>query len=141
MRPRGPRNFAAILTLPLAAGLAVLASALPLSNATAAAAAVVPLSELSGWGAVKTINVSSGGGTAPPSTVPSPSPVASAAVGDLFGNGGEDVVAAFPNGTVYAWTAAGNLLPGWPKYTGGPVTGSPTLADLSGNGQEDVIAP
>ncbi len=139
MRPRGPRNFAAILTLPLAAGLAVLASALPLSNATAAAAAVVPLSELSGWGAVKTINVSSGGGTAPPSTDPSPSPVASAAVGDLFGNGGEDVVAAFPNGTVYAWTAAGNLLPGWPKYTGGPVTGSPTLADLSGNGQEDVI--
>jgi hypothetical protein len=66
-------------------------------------------------------------------------PFAGAAVGDLSGNGQEDVVAAFPNGGVYAFSSGGALLPGWPKFSGKAIVGSPALADLLGDGREEVI--
>src|SRR5438093_3699564 len=44
------------------------------------------------------------------------------AVGDLFGDGNKEVVAAFPDGSVWAWYAtSGALVAGWPQYTHGKV--------------------
>ncbi len=45
--------------------------------------------------------------------------VADVAVGDLYGNGRLDVVASTLDGEVYAWSAHGKLLPGWPKSANG----------------------
>ncbi|HKH87733.1 MAG TPA: hypothetical protein VKA05_02880, partial [Acidimicrobiales bacterium] len=80
------------------------------------------------------------------------------AVGDLASASGKslDVIATDSLGYVYAWSAAGKLLPGWPVHTD-PVFSepaarnpdnrllpgiwsAPSLADLQGNGQLDVIA-
>ncbi|MHB8339663.1 MAG: S8 family serine peptidase [Mycobacteriales bacterium] len=82
--------------------------------------------------------------------------VGGVAVGDLFGaRGGPDVVASDYTGHVYAWTAAGRLLPGFPvsldpAYSGPAVrnatnrvlygiVGAPALADLMGNGRLDIV--
>jgi hypothetical protein len=66
-------------------------------------------------------------------------PYAGTAVGDLSGNGQEDVVAAFPNGDVYAFSAGGSLLPGWPQATGEAISGTPAIADLLGDGTDEVV--
>jgi hypothetical protein len=68
-----------------------------------------------------------------------PQAFAGTAVGDLFGDGRKEIVAAFPNGFVYAWFTNGQLVPGWPKDTGGAVDATPTLADLRGDGRKEVI--
>jgi hypothetical protein len=65
-------------------------------------------------------------------------PYSSPAVGDLFGDGNKEVVAAFLDGTVRAY----NFLTHqqlWVRQTGGEVDGSPTLASLSGDGRLEVI--
>ena len=80
------------------------------------------------------------------------------AVGDLADAGGNDldVVATDLTGRVWAWTAGGQLLPGWPVRTdaafSGPgvtntdnevlrgILGAPVLGDLQGNGTLDVVA-
>ena len=78
--------------------------------------------------------------SAPPSTVSS-QPFGGATLGDLSGDGQMDVVAGFPDGSVWAFNAAsGAVLPGWPQYTGGALHTNPTVADLFNNGQEEVIA-
>jgi hypothetical protein len=77
------------------------------------------------------------------------------AVGALSGSGPPDVVVADTTGTVYAWNAAGQLLPGWPVHTdpaySSPsarnadnrllpgIFSAPSLADLTGDGQLDVM--
>ncbi len=66
-------------------------------------------------------------------------PLASPAVGDLRADGQMEVITAFPNGYVYAYSATGTLLPNWPRYTGGTVYGSPALADLRGDGLLEVV--
>jgi hypothetical protein len=68
-----------------------------------------------------------------------PQPYAGAAVGDLFGNGQREVVAAFPNGSVYVFNSNGQVMPGWPKNVGDAVDTTPTLADLDGNGRLEVL--
>ena len=80
------------------------------------------------------------------------------AVGDLTDASGHDldVVATDLTGRVWAWNAAGQLLPGWPVRTdaafSGPgvankdnevlrgILGAPVLGDLQGNGTLDVVA-
>ena len=75
-----------------------------------------------------------------PSSI-SPEPFAGASVGDLFGDGRKEVVAGMPDGSVWVFDGAtGNVLPGWPKYLGGPIHSNPTVADLFDDGHQEVIA-
>jgi hypothetical protein len=91
-------------------------------------------------------------------TVPRGEIVGGLAVGDLADASGAalDVVATDLTGRVWAWTAQGKLLPGWPVRTdaafSGPgvantdnevlrgILGAPVLGDLQGNGTLDVVA-
>ncbi len=83
------------------------------------------------------------------------SSIATPAIGDLDGSGGadRDIVAASLDGSVYAWTAAGQLLPGFPVAVD-PTIGlagteqdlidvgifaAPVLADLDGNGDLEIV--
>jgi len=59
----------------------------------------------------------------------------SPAIADVDGTGNNDVVVAGQNGMVYAYDAAGNLLPGWPARALGAVDSSPAVGDLDGNGR------
>src|SRR5438270_6358156 len=63
-----------------------------------------------------------------------------AAVGDLDGNGVQDMVAGFEDGNVYAWRTDNAAR--WLKLWTGPgaVQGSPTLVDLNGDGLPDILA-
>lgn len=63
----------------------------------------------------------------------------SAAVGDIDGNGVQDIVAGFPDGHVYAWrTDTGARW--FDRYTGpGAVQASPGLVDYDGDGRLDVV--
>ncbi|MEY2567813.1 MAG: hypothetical protein QOE35_2342 [Actinomycetota bacterium] len=75
------------------------------------------------------------------------------AIGDVDGNGSNDVVIGSDNGWVFAFGAGGQILPGWPQFTGynadypshcstdacTGVVGSPTLADLDNDGRLEVI--
>ena len=70
----------------------------------------------------------------------------SPAIGDIDGNGVNDVVWGDENGYIYATNATGAMMPGFPvpavipPSTGPtPVTSSPTLADLDGNGDLEII--
>ena len=91
-------------------------------------------------------------------TAPRGEIVGGLAVGDLAHASGHDldVVTTDLTGRVWAWNAAGQLLPGWPVRTdaafSGPgvantdnevlrgVLGAPVLGDLEGNGTLDVVA-
>ena len=61
------------------------------------------------------------------------------AIADVDGTGNNDVVVAGQNGMVYAYDAAGNLLPGWPARALGAVDSSPAVGDLDGNGRNEVV--
>ncbi|HEY2430645.1 MAG TPA: S8 family serine peptidase, partial [Acidimicrobiales bacterium] len=87
--------------------------------------------------------------------VPHGTIVGGVAVGDLLGNGGLDVVAADMTGRVYAWTAAGKPLAGFPvstvaAYSGAAardqynrllpgILGAPALGPLEGGRQLDIV--
>ena len=66
---------------------------------------------------------------------------ASPAVGDIFGNEQNYVVAATMNGSIYIWDNAGHILNGWPiTLNGNPaIEASPVLADVDHDGRLDVI--
>ena len=79
---------------------------------------------------------------------------ATPAVADLDGDGAVEIVAASAEGQVYAWSAEGERLPGWPvaivgdarerndgdhTYDDG-IMGAPTLADIEGDGELEIIA-
>jgi hypothetical protein len=68
-----------------------------------------------------------------------PQPYSSPAVGDLFGDGRNEVVAAFKNGQVYAWYSDGTQVSGWPKSVGAAIDASPTLSDLNNDGKLEVV--
>ena len=70
-----------------------------------------------------------------------PQPFAGVAVGDVLGNGGAEVAAAFPDGNVVLLNSGLGVLNGaWPRSAGpGPAHASPTLADLNGDGRLEVI--
>ncbi len=68
-------------------------------------------------------------------------PFASVAVGDVDGDGQQEVAAAFPDGQVALLNNTLGIKNGaWPRSAGsGPVHTAPTLADLSGNGHLQII--
>lgn len=86
----------------------------------------------------------------------------SVAVGDLDGDGSNEIVAASLEGKIFAWHADGSIVPGFPvsssgvvwedapnvygkkKLITGPDPGffsTPALADLDGDGKLEIIAP
>ncbi len=54
-------------------------------------------------------------------------------IGDLNGDGTEEIVFGSDDGGIYALDAAGTLSPGWPVRTAGYVAASPTIAELNGD--------
>jgi hypothetical protein len=62
----------------------------------------------------------------------------SPSIGDVNGDGSNDVVVGGQNGKVYAWDANGNLLPGWPGTAIAAVASSPAIGDLDGDGRNEV---
>ena len=71
--------------------------------------------------------------------------MSSPAIGDVLGNGLEQVVEGVDTGTggfVNALNGSnGQELPGWPVATPGRIIGGVTLADLTNGGYNDVLAP
>ncbi len=65
--------------------------------------------------------------------------LASAAVGSLFGDGTQDVVAASQDHRLYAWDANGNMLAGFPINLWDTIFDTPVLVDLEGRGQRDIV--
>ncbi|MBI2169542.1 MAG: VCBS repeat-containing protein [Actinobacteria bacterium] len=69
----------------------------------------------------------------------------SPALGDLSGDGRDDVAIGARDGRLYAWRGDGNQLwnvnpaDGTP-YTSGIITGGPIITDFDGNGQNDVVS-
>ncbi len=61
----------------------------------------------------------------------------SPAIGDVTGNGANEVVAVSPEGEVYVWSARGNLI--WKNKVGRSELTSPQLADVNRNNVLDVI--
>ena len=70
----------------------------------------------------------------------SPGFLGGVAVGDLFGNGEEDVVASSLDHFLYAWNSEGQLLPGFPVALWDTAVQTPTLIDLDNNGLLWIIA-
>ena len=66
--------------------------------------------------------------------------IGGAAVGDLFGDGRQEVVAAAADHFVYAWDAQGNLLSGFPVNMWDTSVATPALVDLDNNGRLWIIA-
>lgn len=71
--------------------------------------------------------------------------ISSPAVGDLDGDGRPEIVVGGDfyspqEGALFALSADGEVLPGWPLRTGSWVRTSPALADLDGDGAQEVIA-
>jgi hypothetical protein len=71
--------------------------------------------------------------------------ISSPAIGDVLGNGLEQVVEGVDTGSsgaVHVLNGSnGQDLPGWPVSTPGRVIGGVTLADLTNGGYNDVLAP
>lgn len=83
-----------------------------------------------------------------------PGPIdATAAVGDIDGDGAPEIVSASENGWVFAWNPDGSLVSGWPQFTGWNadypaycaekvctgVWASPTIADIDADRRLDVV--
>jgi hypothetical protein len=61
------------------------------------------------------------------------------AVGDLLGNGQEDLVAANFDQFLYAWAPDGQLLPGFPIWMWDSSWDTPALVNLENKGQLDIV--
>jgi hypothetical protein len=62
-----------------------------------------------------------------------------AALGDIDGDGGLEVVVGSEDGNVYVWYVDRGSVPNWPQATDSTIDGSPALADIDGDGQLDVV--
>jgi hypothetical protein len=60
-------------------------------------------------------------------------------VGDLFGNGGKELVAGGWDHTVYAWNRNGGILSGYPINLFDTIWDTPALVDLQHLGHMDVV--
>ncbi|MGM0568151.1 MAG: FHA domain-containing protein [Elusimicrobiota bacterium] len=61
----------------------------------------------------------------------------SPAIGDVSGDGYNEIIMSAPNGEIYVWNRSGKLL--WTKKIGQNTLTSPQLADINGNRVKDII--
>jgi FG-GAP-like repeat len=61
------------------------------------------------------------------------------AIGDLFGDGNKELVAASWDQHLYAWNKDGGLLPGFPIHVWDTAFDTPALVDLEHRGQLDIV--
>jgi hypothetical protein len=77
--------------------------------------------------------------TTPPAPNVSPGLFGGVAVGDLFGDGNKELVAAAWDQQLYAWNRDGGLLSGFPIHVYDTAFDTPTLVDLEHRGQLDIV--
>jgi hypothetical protein len=63
----------------------------------------------------------------------------SPSMGDINGDGRDEIVVGCKDGNVYAFDGRGQLLAGWPVMTGDTVAGSPAIGDIDGDKRDEVI--
>ncbi|CAN5689752.1 hypothetical protein BH20ACT2_BH20ACT2_19000 [soil metagenome] len=61
------------------------------------------------------------------------------AVGDLDGDGDEDIVATSQDHHLHAWRDDGSYLPGFPVFLADTTWSSPALADIDGDGANEIV--
>ncbi|MCW2621011.1 MAG: repeat-containing protein [Frankiales bacterium] len=128
------RSLTLLAAVTYAAASAGLATGLAVSSATPASAApaLAKITPVNGW---ETAPFSDNGGDK--STIGER--FASAAVGDIDGNGVPDLVAGFPDGTIVAWRTD-NGARWFTHNTGaGAVQASPGLVDYDRDGKLDIV--
>ena len=86
---------------------------------------------LTQWGWPKATQSSPGGGVNGVYSSP--------AIGDINGDGADDIVACTWGKYVYAWSYTGGLLPGWPYDNKDSIWSSPALADIDMDGLKEII--
>ncbi|MBU4490801.1 MAG: VCBS repeat-containing protein [Actinobacteria bacterium] len=86
---------------------------------------------LTQWGWPKATQSSPGGGVNGVYSSP--------AIGDINGDGADDIVVGTWGKYVYAWSYTGVLLPGWPYDNKDSVWSSPALADIDMDGIKEII--
>lgn len=77
--------------------------------------------------------------TQPPAANVQPGLFGGVAVGDLYGDGNKELVAAAWDQHVWAWDRFGNVLPGFPIHVWDTAFDTPTLVDLEHRGQLDIV--
>jgi hypothetical protein len=77
--------------------------------------------------------------TNPPGPGVNPGLFGGVAVGDLFGDGNKELVAAAWDQQLYAWNKNGALLNGFPIHVYDTAFDTPTLVDLEHTGQLDIV--
>ena len=61
------------------------------------------------------------------------------AIADVSGDGKNEAIYGSAGYMLYAWDGEGNVAPGWPKFTGHWLLGSPAVGDVTGDGYLDVV--
>ena len=77
--------------------------------------------------------------TQPPAANVAPGLFGGVAVGDLFGDGRKELVAAAWDQHLWAWDTRGTVLPGFPIHVWDTAFDTPTLVDLEHHGQLDIV--
>ncbi len=144
------------MVVALDSGLGVLNGAWPRSAGAGPAHAAPTLADLNGNGHLQIVQTSESGtvnawnadGSNQPGWPQTSHPIASdfpkgffsgVAVGDLWGNGGKELVAGGWDHTLYAWDNTGHVLSGFPINLYDTIWDTPALADLEHIGQMDIV--
>ncbi len=65
--------------------------------------------------------------------------IATPAVGDLTGDGNQEICIGSLDGTVRLLELSGRVLPGWPVQVKSAVGTTPSFGDINGNGRDEIV--